>query len=234
MQRFRGRTYVSEGNLKASELSYDGRHIQVVDWRSWHLLTLDEQGSVAACGRLAVQRRKADFGDLLVSRTALATSERWGHLLRQAVEQQICSTWLRGMHFGELGGWAVSKELRCSTEAVRLVLAGYALGRILGGVGGISTVNTGHHSSAILRRMGGVPLTTGETPFPPFYEPHYRAELEILCLDSSRPNARYETQIRQCQNSLQTVMVISSISATDHHAAHRLSFFTHNTAKAMA
>jgi hypothetical protein len=210
MQRFRGEVYVSEGHLSPSELSFGGRHIHAADSKSWHLLTLDEHGSVAACGRLVLHPHDAGFPDLLVSHSALAHSERWGCHLRRVVEGQIQSTRVRGIQFAELGGWAVARQLRCTTEAVRLVLAGYALGQILGGVAGLSTANTENHSSSILRRIGGIPLATDETPFPPFYEPQYRRKLEILRLDSFRPNPRYETWIQECRAALERVTVICS------------------------
>jgi hypothetical protein len=210
MQRFRGQVYVSEGNLEASDLSPDGRHIQLADEKSWHLLTLDERGAVAACGRVLVHRPNAGFGELLVSHCALAHSEGWGYLLRRAVEEQIQLTRQRGMRFAEIGGWAVARRIRCTTEAVRLVLAGFALGQLLGGIAGISTANTGHHSSSILRRIGGAPLASGQVPFPPFYEPQYRAELEILCLNSCRPNRAYERYVQECLTALQIAPVITS------------------------
>jgi hypothetical protein len=211
MQKFRGEVYLSEGNLEVGDLSPDGRHIQPADEKSWHLLTLDEQGAVAACGRVLVHRPHAGFADLLVSECALARSEGWGYLLRRAVEEQIQLIRQRGAVFAEIGGWAVARSLRCTTEAVRLVLAGFALGQLLGGVAGITTANTGHHSSSILRRIGGTPLAAGEVAFPSFYEPHYRAELEILCLDSFRPNPAYDRYIQDCLAALQIATVISSV-----------------------
>lgn len=210
MQRFRGQVYVAEGNLEASDLSPDGRHVQPADEKSWHLLTIDEQGAVVACGRVLVHRPGARFADLSISHCALARSRGWGYLLERAVEEQIRLARFRGRHFAEIGGWAVARNLRCTTEAVRLVLAGYALGEMLGGIAGVSTANTGHHSSSILRRIGGTPLSIGEVPFPSFYEPQYRAELELLCLDSFWPNPVYSRYVRQCRAELETATTIFS------------------------
>lgn len=213
MQRFRGRVYVNEGNLEASELSADGRHTQAADPRSWHLLTINEEGSVAACSRILIHSHNVAFRDLVLSHCALAQSECWGYLLRRAVEEQIQSSRQRGMRFAEIGGWAVDRELRCTTEAVRMVMAGYALGQLLGGVAAVSTVNMQHHSSSILRRIGGMPLSAGEVPFPSFYEPQYRAELEILCLNSFQPNPVFQRYIREGLAALRTATVISSVRA---------------------
>ncbi len=210
MQKFRGQVYHSEGNLSLSDLSADGRHIQAVDTASWHLLTLDEQGTIAACGRMILHHEDASFEELLVAHCALAHSERWGRPLRWAIKERMLEARRRGIRFVEIGGWAVSRALRCSTEAVRMLVAGFALGQVLGGVAGISTANAGNHSAAILRRIGGESLISGEILIPKFYEPQYRRELEILYLDSSQPNPRYEDAIRECRRALETVTVISS------------------------
>jgi predicted GNAT family N-acyltransferase len=210
MQRFRGRVYVSEGNLTSRDLTDDGRHFQAADYRSWHLLTVDERGSVSACGRLAIHESDTRFSELLVSHSALARAERWGNSLRQAVEAELRSARETGRKFAELGGLAVARELRCSTETVRMVLSGYALGEIVGGVRAISTVNVRHHCSSILRRIGGRPFKTGGAEMPSFYEPQYRSELEILRFDSSRPNPRYQSYIEQCRVALRNVQVIAA------------------------
>jgi hypothetical protein len=210
MQRFRGSVYVSEGYLHPRDLSHDGRHVQPADNRSWHLLTLDAYGAVGACGRLLIHQPHARFSDLLISHSALAHSDNWGYLLRQAAEGEIRSARQRRMHFAELGGWAVGRELRCTTEAVRLVLAGYALAQTLGGVLGLSAVNTEHYSSSILSRIGGMSLATDGNQFPSFYEPQYHAEVRLLRFDSSRPNPRFEASILQCRAAMATATVIAS------------------------
>ena len=43
---------------------------------------------------------------------------------------------------------------------------------------------------------------------PPYYEPQYKYEMEILRFDSSRPNARYSTWVNDCRTYLQSVPVI--------------------------
>src|SRR5664279_5357239 len=51
MQRFRGKVYLNDGAVRPDELTADGRHEVDVDDRSWHVLSLDEQGQVCACLR---------------------------------------------------------------------------------------------------------------------------------------------------------------------------------------
>jgi predicted GNAT family N-acyltransferase len=209
VQQFRGHVYVEEGNLSSEDLAFDGRHVQAADTNSWHLLTMNGQNEVEACGRLLPHPENVDYGDLGVAHSSLAESKKWGPVLREAVEEEIRIARRRGVRFVEFGGWAVSRRLRCSTEAVRMCLAWYALCQAIGGTIGLATANTGHHSSAILRRMGGRPLTKAGQPIPRYYEPRYRAELEILRFDSAEPNPRYAAQIERCLHALGTVTVIT-------------------------
>lgn len=215
IQRFRGSVYLAEGNLNKSNLTDDGRHVQPADDKSWHLFTLDERGEVGACGRILVHDEDVSFSDLTLSHSALATSIAWGQRLREAVEAEILAARRSQKKFIELGAWAVGADLRCTAEAVRIVLAGYALTQLMGGMAGISTVNTQHGSSSILRRIGGRPLTTEGSELPRFYEPMYRAKLEILKFNSSEPNPRYASHIEMCRMSLPLVSVIAADKVTN-------------------
>ncbi|HEV2418940.1 MAG TPA: hypothetical protein VGX94_14180 [Terriglobia bacterium] len=210
VQQFRGGVYVEEGNLTPEDLSSDGRHVQATDAKSWHLFTMNGRNEVEACGRLLPHPENVGYRDLGVAHSSLAESKEWGPVLREAVEEEIRIARHRGVRFVEFGGWAVSRRLRCTTEAVRMCLAWYALCRAIGGTIGLGTANTGYHSSAILRRIGGRPLAKTGQPIPRYYEPRYRAELEILCFDSAEPNPRYAAQIEQCVHALSAVTVITA------------------------
>jgi hypothetical protein len=129
-------------------------------------------------------------------------------MLREAVEREMADARERKVHFAEIGGWAVARHLRCSTEAIRLLVTGYALGQVLGGLKGVSTANLRHHSSSILRRMGARPLTARGNELPPYYEPLYSSELEILEFDSARPSPRYWFHIQQSCTALSRVTVV--------------------------
>ena len=74
-QRLRGRIALQEGAVDSSQLLPDGRHVQSLDSCSWHLLTLDAHGRVAACMRYLPHRRNAAFHDLSISATTLAHSK---------------------------------------------------------------------------------------------------------------------------------------------------------------
>ncbi len=171
---------------------------------------MNGRNEVEACGRLLPYPENVNYGDLGVAHSSLAESKEWGPVLREAVEEEIRIARRRGFRFVEFGGWAVSRRLRCSTEAVRMCFAWYALCQAIGGTIGLATANTGHHSSAILRRMGGRPLAKAGQPVPHYYEHKYRAELEILRFDSAEPNPRYAARIEQCLHALGTVTVITA------------------------
>ena len=208
VQRFRGAVYVAEGNVDASELSFDGRHIQSADDRSWHILSAVGD-SIESCGRICLYPRNVRYSDLAVSHSALAHCDEWRDVLRRAVEVQIDAAKQRGVSFAELGGWAIAPNRRCTMEAVRMVIAGYALAQLLGGAVGVTTANIRHHSASILRRLGGMRLTSGHRELPSYYEPLYRSELEILRFESSKPSLRFLSRMNECCGLLRHVTVIA-------------------------
>jgi hypothetical protein len=172
------------------------------------VLTLNQDGEVGSCGRLRLHHPNAEFSDLTVAHSALAKSDQWGAALRESVEAQIAAARQKNMRFAEIGGWAISRDLRCTTEAVRMLVAGLALCKLVGGVMGISTANLSHHSSSILRRMGARPLVARGQELPSYYEPAYAADLEILEFDSIRPSPRYSRHIEESCAALSRVTVI--------------------------
>jgi hypothetical protein len=206
-QRLRGSVYLQIGAIEPSQLLSDGRHVQTDDSKSWHLLTLDEHGRVAACTRYLSHPSTVSFSELTVSHSALATSDKWARRFRQAIEAELALARKRGWSYVEMGGWVISEKMRCTTEAVRMVLAAYGLAQISGGALGIATV-TQHGSSPVLRRIGGGSLLSRGAELPPYYEPQYKFEMEILRFDSSRPSPRYSAWVDDCRAYLQTVPVI--------------------------
>jgi len=208
VQRLRGITYVSDGAIQPSDLSADGRHIQEADNLSWHLLTLGENGEVLACIRYHAHQPTVEFSELSVARSGIARSSQLGPRVRSAVEAQLECARQRGVWYVELGGWALSESLRCSTEAIRTLLTVYALSQVHGGALGLSTATTRHHSSSILRRIGGRTLKSNGTEIPSYYDPHYKCEMELLSFDSEAPNERYSVWIDDCREMLHQVPVV--------------------------
>jgi len=204
-QRLRGEIYVRDGAIQPWELSADGRHMQPSDALSWHLLKVDERDSVTACIRYRAHRPGAPFSDLAVSQSAAARSA----LVREAIQTELACAGEGGFDYVELGGWAISEQMRCSAEALRMLLTIYALGQLMGGVLGITTATTRHHSSSILRRIGGRPLMARGVEVPAYFDPHYNCEMEFLRFDSTTPNAHYAGLMRECRDALLGLPVVS-------------------------
>jgi len=208
-QRLRGRTYLDLGALAASQLSRDGRHIHSDDNRSWHLLTVDGGGQVAACLRYLAHPSDVQFSELTISHSSLAKSEGWGPKLRSAVEQELTEARRRGAFYVEMGGWAIAQELRCTTEAVRMIVTAYAFAEWCGGALGITNATLKSCSASILRRIGGQRLAANGMELPSYLEDGYQSvEAEILRFDSSDANPRYERWMHECQAHLRDVPVI--------------------------
>jgi hypothetical protein len=219
-QRLRGSIYLRDGAVQPSQLTADGRHVQREDQNSWHLLTVDENGVPAACARCIQHENTTSFSDLTISRSALAKCKRWGRVLRTAVEDELRSAHSRDVEFFEIGGWAISEALRCSTEAVRMLISFYALMQLLGGVVGVSTATTRHSSSSIIRRIGGRSLVGMGVELPSYYDPEYKCEMEVIRFDSLSPNPRYISVIEECRDYLRNVTVIRPTPEFNHVENH--------------
>jgi len=207
-QRLRGRIYLADGAIQRHDLTADGRHLQHADSLSWHLLTVDGDDRVLACARYLPHAPNVSFTDLTVFLTPLAQSGAWGGAVRRAVEEDLERARHRRYGYVELGGWAISEELRCTREAVRMIGTIYALAAVLGGALGVSTATSRHGSSSILRRVGGRPLMSEGVPLPPYYDERYSCEMELLRFDSTQPNPIYGEWVNRCRSDLKTVRVV--------------------------
>lgn len=192
MQRLRGRIALSEGAIQVSQLTADGRDASPIDHLAWHLLTLDEDGSVGGCVRMLVHPRNANFDGLMVSHSALASCPERGPALRLAVEAELADAGRAGAAVVEIGGWVLTETMRCSTEAVRLALGVWAWGRMIGGAVGIATATIRNHSACILSRIGGRPLRHRGESIPQYFEPKYGCDIQILRFDSNSYSLRYQ------------------------------------------
>jgi hypothetical protein len=208
-QKLRGRIYLQDGAIQASDLSPDGRHIQAADDLAWHLLTIDEKEGVTACIRYFAHESSVRFSELSVARSGIARSAELAPRVREAIETELDFARRRGILYVELGGWAVSESLRCSTEAIRTLLTVYALSQVQGGALGLSSATTRHHSSSILRRIGGRTLRSNGVEIPSYYDPQYGCEMELLSFDSTAPNERYAIWIDDCRRLLHQVPVVA-------------------------
>lgn len=208
MQEFRGALYLLDDAIDSSQLRR-GRHEVAIDAGSWHLLVVDDQGTIFGCARYREYPRGTTFSQLSVARSALARCSEWGAQLLLAVESEIELSARLNVPYVELGGWALATHLRGSIEAFRMALATYGLSQLLGGAVGISTVTRRHCSASILRRIGGRSLDYDGCELPIYYDPQYKCEMEVLRFYSWSPSSRYEAWIREMSGQLREVQVLS-------------------------
>ncbi len=209
-QRLRAKVYMEDGAIRETEISRDGRHVHPADDRGWHLLLLDRNGEVCGCSRYLAYPNTVSFPQLGVGKAALARSPEWGMKLRTAIETEVAEARRRGLAYVEVGGWALDPSVRRTAEAVRIALATYSLARVLGGCIGITTATRRHCSAAILRRIGGRRVRFGEVEIPPYFDPQYECEMELLRFDSAEPNPRFEPWIEELCSYLITTLVVQS------------------------
>ena len=190
-QRFRARAYLDAGYVQPSELTADGRHALDVDRTSWHLLAVSRGGRISGCARCLVHDDAVVLQRLWVRDAAVIRSPKWGPGLRAAIERDLELVRQRQSRYVEVGGWAIAKERRGTTDALRIALGTYGLGLALGAGIAVTTAAVKHGSSSILRRIGGRPVEVDGVELPPYYDPQYRCELEMLRFDCRFPSERY-------------------------------------------
>ncbi len=206
VQQMRGRIYMDDGAIEPWQLTADGRYRLHEDESRWHLLTVKER-QLRGCASLKVYIPPTAFSDLGVSQSAQARCSQWGSALRKSVSLDLLLAESELLRYVEAGGWALAPELRCTSEALHIALASYALGELLGGCLGLSTATVRHHSASILRRLGGSTLVCDGQRLPPYYDPAYRCEMEIVRFDSRLPNPRYQVLVNQLKTELALAQV---------------------------
>jgi len=212
MQRLRGRIYLEDGAISASQLSSDGRHKMSGDLQSWHLLLVDEADRVMGCIRALFHNGLVPLSALKVWSSTLAQCGRWGGQVRKALQGELNHAREEGLKFAEIGGWALAKETRCSAEAARMVLATYSLVQLCGNAIGVSTATARNGSATILKRLGGRSVVVDDCELPPYFDPVYNCDMELLRFDSRSPNPRYTPWVSELKDYLVTTSVITGKS----------------------
>jgi hypothetical protein len=210
MQCLRGRLYLADGAILPSDLDPSGRHVQAVDLVSWHLLALNPEGRVVACTRFRRHPSIVSWKELNIRHAPLAHSEEWGSRFRASIASELAAARAAGFSYVEVGGWAISEEIRGTSTALKTVLATYAWSQLLGGALGITTATERNESAGILRRLGGRPLAWNGVELPPYYDDRYRCRMEVLRFDSRRPNPKYLAMIEELRLQVATTPVITA------------------------
>jgi len=213
MQRLRGSIYLQDGAVQREQLSSDGLHQTPEDVHSWHLLMLNKDREVSSCAWYMEHDTRSSIQELRVRNCPLSRVETWREKLRIAVESELASARRDRLKYAEVGGWAVSKQSRCTSEGLMLALAAYSLSRMMGGALGITTATVRHSSSTILRRLGGSSLEADGCTVPSYYDPKYRCEMELLRFDSRKPSPKYSSLIDLLREKLTWVSVVATPAA---------------------
>jgi hypothetical protein len=209
VQRLRGRIYLRDGAVESHQLTHDGLHQTPEDERSWHLVMLDKSRRVDACVWYLEHDPNVSVERLRVRDCALAHEPLWRDALWRAVELELARARREGLGYAEVGGWAVAESSRCTSEGLVLALAGYSLGRILGGTLALTTATVRHCSSTILRRLGATDLSVDGRSVPSYHDPRYKCEMELLRFDSRHPSPKYRGLVELLKEKLSQVLVIA-------------------------
>lgn len=208
LQRLRGRIYLADGAVKPDELDPRERHIQTADDKSWHLLTLGTLGRVIGCTRFRRHSVPVTWAQLAVRNAPIAQCDKWGFKFRASVNAELAAARRAGFAYIEVGGWALAREIRATSMALKTVLATYAWSELLGGALGITTATQRNDSAAILRRLGGRPLACDGEELPPYFDDRYQCQMEVLRFDSRESNPRYRAMLDEVREQVAMAPVI--------------------------
>lgn len=215
MQQLRGSVYLADGAVERWHLTKDGRHRSSEDYDSWHLLAIDEAGRIIGCSRYLHCGNTISYSELGLQYSLSAQADDWERQLQVGVESELNAARLKDLAYVKVGGWALNESIRNTAEGLSIALATWGLAQLLGGCLGIATVTSRHSSSTILRKLGGCSLEINGVPLPPYYDPQYKCEMEILRFDSGLPNPRYREWVDRMRVNLLSIPVICGNAQAD-------------------
>jgi hypothetical protein len=216
IQRFRGRVYVADSAIPASALDEKGRHSQDFDFENYHLCLRNLEGQIRGCFRLRLHPLGAAIRDLKLYDVIERMPRELADLSYGALAAVFELSSREGIRIGEVGGWAIDEKLRHHCAATLLPFAAWALYQVIGNAMVVASATTRHHSSAILKRMGGFALMYGGTKSPRFVDDFHGCELELLGFDSRRPHPKYEKLVAELKEVLLSKVRTDSSRQFDH------------------
>ena len=190
VQRLSGKIYWHDGAVGPNDLTKDGLHRTPEDEKGWHLLMTNQEGRVTACVWYIEHHEVPVPNKLRVRDCPPALRHESRDVFWKAVESDLQAARKEKLRYAEIGGWAVAKESRGTTEGLILALAAFSFGRLFGGALGMTTATHRHSSATILRRLGGSHLQADGTAVAPYYDPKYGCLMEVLRFESRQPCAK--------------------------------------------
>jgi hypothetical protein len=204
MQKLRGTAYLKEGVLGEHDLTSDGRYIAQFDAASWHILIVHQQEVIGSISYEPISK-------VSTSHLPPGQSAEWSAMARLVVEEQIDHTHRTGLPFVVVRDWVMVEDLRCSTEAIRLLLVVFALARYLGGASGLAIASSRHSVAAIFRRVGFSTFIAIDSEVARVFDPKLRCEVELLRFHSELLNPRYLGWVREFERAIiASIPVISA------------------------
>lgn len=197
IQRFRGRIYSQDGAIPLEALDEEGRHRSESDHCYWHVTISDSAGAIYGCLRLRHVKPSIDLTELEVYRIFARMEPISCRRYLDVMEQHRHQAQAASLGFGEVGGFALTDELRQSSAALMLIISGCVIKRALGGMITVGAATVRHHSAKMLQRIGAIPFRGVDGPLAPFYDLYYRCEIQMLTFDSRKLAPEFEPLAEQ-------------------------------------
>ena len=97
------------------------------------MVSVQPDGRVTGCSRYRAYGEGTEPEHLGAWRSALATDHLWRGPLHMALKSEIALARKRNVDYVEVGGWAISEDMRYTTEAINIALSTSRWRRPLGG-----------------------------------------------------------------------------------------------------
>jgi hypothetical protein len=209
LQSLRGHVYLKDRAIQPWETDAAGRFPMPGDDLSWHFLLINNEQQVIGCARYLVHPHTVSFKQLLIGHSSMALNAEWQDKVQEAIEADLMIARSEQLCYVEVGGWAVAEEWRGTSAALEILVGSYALGRLWGGCIGSCTATARHSSSVMLRRIGGSRFQLKGEPLPPYEDPRYGCQMDLLRFDSRSPAQRFAPLISQVEAKLANTVALA-------------------------
>jgi hypothetical protein len=212
IQKFRDETFLRDHGFRWPRDYLDYDH------QCWHVAFRDRAGSLVATMRTAVYPLAGFSGlwDLQISRYLRALPDVEAARFASSISERLAEAKKAGAAWlFEPGGWAIDPACRKSRVSALLPLSMWALGRFFGGCVGFAAATVPNGSSAVLRRLGAMPLVASEGELGPIHSDFHRCEMEILEFASGRLARDFERVVDGLTATLAATDILTPMDPRD-------------------